>query len=132
MSYSKECLTQSEVYSHLHELSENENIGDDALENFQMTIIPPDVDALTDEDNLNDNDTENAIVNEFAGTYEINASNDETQPKNHNKRSRILAAKWKKINPVYLKEMTESKSAHTATIKNLASNTLEEIFELLF
>lgn len=48
------------------------------LEDFQVAIIPPEVDELTDEDDLNDNDTgDYAIVNEFAGTYELHATDKE-------------------------------------------------------
>ena len=129
-------LTQSEICKYLQDLSEDENVDDDELENLQVAIIPPEVDELTDEDDLNDNDTE-GIVNEFAGTYEAHAMSEKEdtvsrqQPEKQSKNFNICAPKWKKVNPVYSETMTESAEIDRTAFENLGSHSVEEIFELL-
>ena len=79
MSRSRKTLTQVEILK-IVELSDDDSIDDAIRENIHVSIIPPDPDEMTDEDDFDQNnidDDEN--VNEFAGVYEMEGIDKEIQ-----------------------------------------------------
>ena len=127
VSSSRECLRQSEIPSSLHELNEDLNKHDHVLKDFQEANIPSDAEEQAD-----DNDeTVDVLVNEFVGSCEGDSiqkvSVSHVKFEIHNS-----AIQCKEINPVYSEEKTECTKTERTLIENLASHTVEEIFELLF
>ena len=123
----------------LQELSDNDSIDDDIRDNITVSIIPPDPDKMTDEDDIDKNNIDdNKNVNEFAGVYEVEGVDEEIQKNTmeqqptRKKNSSIFDPKWRKMNPSYSREIFETSKIDHTILDNMASHTVEEFFELLY
>lgn len=145
-------LTAAEIRCELERLDENIE-GYDNDENPQVIIIPPDPDEMTDEDEINENEVEEEIIREVAGTYEIHQEDDDdTAHENDNaavhgedadvvassvskakkKGKKIIECKWEKTSPKYSEEMQRPSANSYDTLNGYAEKTVEEMFELMF
>ena len=131
-------LTMDEIPEELQkyeENSDNDNFGD-------VIIVPPDVDALTDEEDIADDEMGDVLVQDVPGTLEIhtkdndqNEADESDRPKPTNKRKLCESVpKWKHVSPKYTKGRArdDHDQSHLREMKEaLEFSTPVEIFEEL-
>ena len=134
-------LTMNEIAEELQKYEENSDNDDD--DNFgYVIIVPPDVDALTDEEDITDDEMGDVLVQDVPGTLEIHTKdNDQNEadefdrPKPTKKRKLCESVpKWKHVSPKYIKGRArdDHDQSHLPEMKEaLEFSTPVEIFEEL-
>ena len=99
-------LTMDEIAEELQKYEENSDNDDD--DNFgDVIIVPPDVDALTDEEDIADDEMGDVLYQDVPGTLEIhtkdndqNEADESDHPKPTKKRKLCESVpKWKHVSP---------------------------------
>ena len=134
-------LTMDEIAEELQKYEENSDNDDD--DNFgDVIIVPPDVDALTDEEDIADDKMGDVLVQDVPGTLEIhtkdndqNEADESDRPKPTKKRKLCESVpKWKHVSPKYTKGRArdDHDQSHLREMKEaLEFSTPVEIFEEL-
>ena len=134
-------LTMDEIAEELQKYEENSDNDDD--DNFgDVIIVPPDVDALTDEEDIADDEMGDVLVQDVPGTLEIhtkdndqNEADESDRPKPTKKRKLCKSVpKWKHVSPKYTKGRArdDHDQSHLREMKEaLEFSTPVEIFEEL-
>ena len=122
--FRKRGLTTEEIHRALAELE------DDDIEGVSIAIIPPPMDVLTDEEDVNDeNIPEATIFQEPAGTLEltgyqlsqVNEDESSTSAIRHKRKKKdpSVDLKWEKCEPEYKSEMMTPSKHFYEKLENL-------------
>lgn len=109
-------------------------ITEDEENDIDVVIIPPDVDELTDEENIDDNETGSPQVTDVAGTLEINPTDSSEHYNEYLKTVKSNKLKWRKKDPSYtkLQDRHETQMSQQDDLSTqLIGLTPKEIFEQL-